>query len=876
MPPTPQLQVVDSEKDFGKGQEGKCKFLLAEILAAEKDERVKKWRERGNRVVLRYRDEREGAANGGEAMTRKYNILWANVQTLLPALFGRMPQPIVERRYSDPDPVARVASLILERVLTYQMQTQATFKDTIRYALEDRLLPGMGCVWVRYQQDGLNPVGDVTQNVITPQPKKCEAFKTLVDFVYWRDFGFTPSRQWEEVPRVWRTVYMTRDALVKRFGAERGKAVPLNYIPSHHKDGGGNNVWNSSNPTDEPKADLIKQAVVFELWEKAEKKVYWLNPDTVKPLDVRDDPYGFPDFFPCPKPMFATNTTGNLCPVPDYCEYQDQAQELDAVTNRLSMLTKACKVIGVYDAEQMSLQRMLTEGIENQLIPVDTWAAFAEKGGIKGTVDWLPLDKVIEVITQLTAIKEQMIQDIYQITGISDIIRGASSQNTTATESRIKAQYASIRLDDMKSIVAQFITDTMRLMAHLAIKFFPPEILIAQSTVMQSVDGQKMLKEAQAAMQAQQQAMQPQMPPPGPPGAPPQGMTGPPPGPPPMPGPPMGGLPPAGPPPGATGMAPPPPGPAMPPPMAPPPPAPPPPPEMIVMNAIQLLKSDDIGYRVDVEASSLIEPDEIDEREARGTFMTALTQFLQQMIPAVQASPESAPMFKAMLMWNVRGFRIGRDLEGMIESGLDAMANPAPKPPPPDPAKDLIMAKIQATQQRMADDAKAAQEDGARKLQEAQLSFQEEMRQQQEKSAAELQAFKDKTQAEVQAILMKAGVQGQVALKAAEAKAEVAAGDAANKIATDDVMNEASAAREEDAHLRSMSREDEAHQVGLARDAAAGEQALGRDAAAGEQAMALRQAEALQGMAQGDEQHTQTLAQQEQAAKAALKNKSKE
>jgi hypothetical protein len=89
--------------------------------------------------------------------------------------------------------------------------------------LQDRLLPGMGCVWVRYQQDGVNPVGDVTQNVMTPRPLKCEAFKTLVDFVYWRDLGFTPSRTWEEVPRVWRTVYMTRDALCKRFGDAIGR-----------------------------------------------------------------------------------------------------------------------------------------------------------------------------------------------------------------------------------------------------------------------------------------------------------------------------------------------------------------------------------------------------------------------------------------------------------------------------------------------------------------------------------------------------------------------------------------------------------------------------------------------------------------------------
>jgi hypothetical protein len=642
---------------------------------------------------------------------------------------------------------------------------------------------------------------------------------------------------------------MTRDALVKRFGAAIGNAVPLNYIPSHHKDGGGSNVWNSGNPTDEPKADLIKQAVVYELWEKSEKKVYWLNPDTVKPLDVRSDPYSFADFFPCPKPMFATNTTGNLCPVPDYCEYQDQANELDRVTQRLAMLTQACKVVGVYDAEQLSIQRMLTEGIENQLIPVDTWAAFAEKGGIKGVVDWLPLDKVIEVITQLTAIKGQMIQDIYQITGISDIIRGASSPNATATEQRIKAQYASIRLDDMKSVVAQFITDTLRLMAHLAVKFFPPEILIAQSTIMQSVDGMKMLADAQKAMQAQAPAPQPMppMPPPGPPpGAPPMpGPPGAPPGPmpppgpgapPPMPGPPAGGMPPVAPPPA------------------------PPAPDMIVLQAVQLLKSDDIGYRVDVEASSLIEPDEIDEREARGTFMTAVTQFLQQAVPAVQAQPESAPMFKALLLWSVRGFRVGRDIEGMIDAGLDAMANPAPKPPPPDPARDLIMAKLEATKQQMQLDAQDAAAKQQRDMAAASAETAEKLRQMQEKHAADMQAFRDMTAAEVKAILIKAGVQAEVTQQQAEAKAEALATTTAAKIETNREEDLAGVTRDEEQHLQNLQHKDDDHQQGLS-------QAQEKET----RGMIAKEDEHLQKLEQGGEQHQQGLSQQEEAAKATLK-----
>jgi hypothetical protein len=347
---------------------------------------------------------------------------------------------------------------------------------------------------------------------------------------------------------VWRIVYMTRDQLVKRFGDKKGKEVALDYVPAQHAQG-----QQSAGQTDQPKNQVFKQARVYEVWDKRTSTVTWISKSYKTPLDKKNDPMRFPGFFPCPKPMFATNTTGNLEPVPDYVEYQDQANEIDDLTKRLYHLTKALKVVGVYDSGEAGVQRMLTEGVENQLIPVDTWAAFAEKGGIKGVVDFMPIDKVMEVIQQLTQARASLIQDIYQITGISDIVRGASDPGDTATAQRIKAQFASARLNDMKSEMARFVADTLALVGHVMLEFFKDETLIAQSAIMQTPDGQKAIADAQKAMQQQQQQQQQQPPSAGPPGASPNGPpspggqpSGPPPGmappPPNAPPPPMGGM----------------------------------------------------------------------------------------------------------------------------------------------------------------------------------------------------------------------------------------------------------------------------------------------------------------------------------------------
>jgi len=82
----------------------------------------KSWRERGNVIVNRYRDEREGYTLTG-ALSRKFNILWSNTETLKAALLARMAKPDVRRRFPDSNPVGRQVAILLERALQYELET---------------------------------------------------------------------------------------------------------------------------------------------------------------------------------------------------------------------------------------------------------------------------------------------------------------------------------------------------------------------------------------------------------------------------------------------------------------------------------------------------------------------------------------------------------------------------------------------------------------------------------------------------------------------------------------------------------------------------------------------------------------------------------
>lgn len=443
-------------------------------LVSAYDAEFKKWEERTRKIIKRYRDDNRGQSNNEMA---RFNILWSNVQTLIPAVYAKTPKAAVARRFRDNDPTARVASLLLERALDFEIEHYPDYRATMSAAVQDRFLGGRGTAWARYEphvraqdepEDGLE-VTSVTDDTDEPVPDESEVQEEIeyecapVDYVHWDDFGHSVARTWDEVTAVWRWVYMTKDALTERFGEEVADKIPLESGPDPLK-------------TRAQKGDPTR-ARICELWDKETGKVYWFQKDGTDIIDVRDDPLELEQFFPCPKPLYSTTTSDSLVPVPDFLLYQDQANELDILTDRIDGLVKALRVRGVYDASVPALQRLLTEGDNNTLIPVDKWMSFSEKGGLKGSIDILPLDVIANTLLQAYQAHDQIKQQVYEITGISDIIRGQTAASETATAQQIKGQYAGLRLKALQSEVAHFASGLLRLKAHIICSKFQPETL---------------------------------------------------------------------------------------------------------------------------------------------------------------------------------------------------------------------------------------------------------------------------------------------------------------------------------------------------------------------------------------------------------------
>jgi hypothetical protein len=472
-------------------------------LIATYDNEFKKWEARTKKIIRRYRDDTRSASGND---TAKFNILWSNVSTLIPAVYSKMPKAAVSRRFGDNDPIGRVASILVERALDFEIEHYTDFRSTMRHAVEDRFLGGRGVAWVRYEphvvevpgmpeapDDGLQVTEDAdeaeskdfTAGEVEPM-EQIEYECAPTDYVHWADFGHSVARTWEEVTQVWRWVYMTKDALVERFGEEAAKNIPL--------DSGPDPLSNYASSQRE-----YTRAKICELWDKDTAKVYWFSKQGNKFIDVRDDPLELEQFFPCCKPLYATMTSDSLVPVPDFVLYQDQANELDILSDRIDGLVKSLRVRGVYDSSVPALQRLLTEGDNNSLIPVDKWMAFSEKGGLKGSIDLLPLDTLANALLQCYRARQEIKQQIYEITGLSDILRGASQASETATAQQIKGQFASLRLRSMQEEVAIFASELIRLKAQIICTKFQPQTIMmyAAASQMQPVD-QQMIPQALA------------------------------------------------------------------------------------------------------------------------------------------------------------------------------------------------------------------------------------------------------------------------------------------------------------------------------------------------------------------------------------------
>ena len=634
-------QQVDTPSDFGDDPSAVVSRWISELELSEKEQRP--WVERGRRIVRRYAEDR---ADTFGVRRRRFALLWANIQTLAPAIYARTPTAVVSRRWKDADPVGRLAAELVERALNFSLEA-ADFADLMTALRDEYLLVGRGQAWVRYVPHirtaaaGGDPAaadGEITD--ASAQYDEVIWEEAIPDHVHWEDFGANPARTWAEVRFVWRRCFMTRDELVDRFGEDKGRACPLDWKADGARGESGD------------KDTQFAKAAVYEIWDKVSRRVFWVcKAYTEDCLDVRDDPLGLKDFFPCPRPLLATSGPDSIIPTPDYVYYESQAQEIDELTRRIGLLTDALKVRGFYAGTESARLTDLFAAETNTLAPIENWAAVSGAGGVASLVSWFPVDMVAGVLKSCIETRQQMLDDVFQITGIADIMRGDTDPDETASAQQIKATWGSSRVRDKQRELARFARDLLRIMGEVIAQRFSTDTLARMTGV--HLLASPAAKEALAA-QLRLQAAQPPAP-------------------------------------GA--------GPVQ------------PAPDLLRLLGdptwaeVEAVLRDNAArtFRIEIETDSTIEPDDQDEKARRIEFVQAVGLYLEKTLAVVQLAPEMLPVVVEGLKFLVRGFRVGREMEDVIDQALDqlqaraAAAPPAPAQPGPSQAAEQVKAEAAST-----------------------------------------------------------------------------------------------------------------------------------------------------------------------------------
>jgi hypothetical protein len=471
-----------------------------EILNARKFE--ENWRERASGIVQRYRDDN---VNRFERESRM-NIFHSNVDTLKSALYFKTPKPRVTRRFKTDDPLGKSIAMVMERALQYQLDVY-DFDSAVKKAIEDMLIVGRGAIRLRYdpvlvegeperiavQVEPIVGIGEVApgqmgevqvgQRLLDPEGNEVQQEDVKQDvrgmfiegkpveyigeqsirceYVHWDDLTIAPARCWEDVKWIAFRHLLTRQDLIDYYGT-KGEQIPLTYRQSQMSD-----------YQDNPEPDM---AEVYEIWDKRSGKQIFVATSFNEILEDIDDPYNLEGFWPMPEPLYSISTSDTTLPVPEIFIYEDQLFELDLITQRIAALTEALKRRGVYDASFQELVR-LADANDNEFIPVENFAMLQAGGGLSNVMQEAPLDNLIRAITALYQSRQIVIDTIYEITGISDIMRGTSASRETATAQRIKGQFGAMRLTNRQRSIEKFLDKIMTLKAELLVENLEPSLL---------------------------------------------------------------------------------------------------------------------------------------------------------------------------------------------------------------------------------------------------------------------------------------------------------------------------------------------------------------------------------------------------------------
>jgi len=411
---------------------------------------VELWRRQIDAEKDAHKEFRDLAKKAQDAYDKQcaYNVMWPTVEITSASLYSSTPAPEVRRRQRDGDDLQKQAAQVLERSLDFCIDSH-DFDGNAQRSIEDMLVAGLGQARVLYDPtieevpDELSETEGETVERITGQVVGIEHYS-------WKHFGWQPCKSWEKCEWIYFVHNMTRKAVMDEYEVEA-----------------------SEDSKDEDDEKVVR---VYEILHKPSKTITVIADQFDIPLDVRGDALGIKGFFPCPEPMMTNIKTDKLIPRADFKYYEEQFKKLDRVSRRIGSVVESIKAVKFYDSFFQELTKLQTAK-DGMYIPVDDLISKLENSSLDSVLAEVPIEQFGAVIEMLVGNKGYLKDEVWEILGISDIMRGETDAKEGVETQQLKSEYGAIRIREKQSNVNRFCRDLFRIMGEVIAEHFEPEVL---------------------------------------------------------------------------------------------------------------------------------------------------------------------------------------------------------------------------------------------------------------------------------------------------------------------------------------------------------------------------------------------------------------
>ena len=479
---------------------------------------------------------KKGRLYGGNDLDRqrrwtRFPLWWSCLKIRQPITFARLPLPVLKDTQGD-DPIGRTACVVGERLIRGVLKTFDAFPE-FSCSNDDFLVTNFG--WGRwfYKRDEnleeekirvqavqppepppmmgpdgqpmpsepLPPIYVTPSGEIIPEPLFDEfgpyiltGQKILVDNeeiffesgLYSNLYVDPDARKWSQVTRLAFEYQYSYRQFIEKFGKTALDKLALGDIEQHRTG---------------------KPIIVFEYHDKFVKECRWFaensedffQPTSMSTADIdaqgleevkerqeaaaydNSDLFGLAGFFPCTEPLVINASTKEFWPTPEYFQVSDITDDIHSIVGRMILLTKAIRVRFFFDSSIAQLKSLIGETGEGGAIGIPNLeqSLMAGKGSLANLVAYFPVGEMIKGLTQMYLAFQQRMDMFYQITGISDLIRGQTNPDSDKTygERQLEGKFALNRIEPFQRKLQEWIKNNYQLGMEMALKLFSDESL---------------------------------------------------------------------------------------------------------------------------------------------------------------------------------------------------------------------------------------------------------------------------------------------------------------------------------------------------------------------------------------------------------------